>query len=291
VRAMRAVNAGVTVGPGRRTRPRLAVVMPAYNEDGLPEFLDELESALTPVVDDLRFVVVDDCSTVPADHVLQRISAARRMRLTVARNPTNLGHGPSALRAYRYGLESGADLILHVDGDGQFEGADVAELVTRVWQAPDVDGAVGLRTVRSDPWFRKVLTRCARAVVAGAVGPVRDANTPLRVYRPAALRTLLTRVTSTAIVPHLQFSVLERRTRMVILEQAVTHRVRRGEDAVGTTWQRRRGPRQLPSRRLLAFSWSAASELRACVRGSQRCDVAVSSSPGLPPVAAVAANP
>jgi hypothetical protein len=93
-----------------------------------------------------------------------------------------------------------------------------------------------------------------------------DANSPLRAYRREVLVVLLQRVEPEATVPHLQFSVLERRSGLVVRELPVTHRVRRGTSAVGTTWQGRGRRLPLPSRRLLAFSWHAACELLGCVR-------------------------
>ncbi len=43
--------------------PRVAIAIPAYNEaEGLPGFLEEVDRALSPLVDELRLVVIDDAS-------------------------------------------------------------------------------------------------------------------------------------------------------------------------------------------------------------------------------------
>ncbi len=256
--------------------PTLAVVMPAYNEEGLPEFLAELELHLRPLVSELMFVVVDDTSRIPVTEVLSRATPALRSKVTIVRNEVNLGHGPSALRAYRCGLAHGADLVLHVDGDGQFFGADVATLVHTLWSVDEESaGVVGVRSSRTDPWFRSVLTRVAKTLVTAGSDPVRDANTPLRVYRRDAIAGLLDVVDAMATVPHLQFSILERRSGLAMGEIAVTHRVRRGESEVGTTWQGRAARLPLPTRRLLRFSVRAFWEVLGCLRGSERCKDAV----------------
>jgi undecaprenyl-phosphate 4-deoxy-4-formamido-L-arabinose transferase len=241
----------------------LAVVLPAFNEEGLPEFLLELETHLRPVVSHLAFVVVDDLSTTPVAEVLRSRVTVLRSRVTVLRNEENLGHGPSALRAYDGGLATSADLVLHVDGDGQFLGEDVARLVGELG---DADAVVGVRQSRTDPWYRTILTRCARLLVTMASGGVGDANTPLRLYRREALVALRSRVESSASVPHLQFSMIEGRAGLAVREVPVTHRLRRGTSAVGTMWRQGRVRLPLPSRRLIGFSVRAALEVVACMR-------------------------
>lgn len=128
----------------------VAVVMPAYNEnDGLGEFLVEIDCALRAdgVVAD--FVVVDDHSMLPIARTLDvALSPKLRERVQVLRNAVNVGHGPSALRAYRAGL-AGHGVVIHVDGDGQFDGV----AISAVLQALDDRGvAHGRRIGRDDPW-------------------------------------------------------------------------------------------------------------------------------------------
>lgn len=262
---------GTTGGAAAHYEPwHLAVVMPAFNEEGLPEFLVEIEAHLRPVVSHLSFVVVDDSSATPVSELLRATESAMRSRVTVIRNEENLGHGPSALRAYHGGLATNADLVLHVDGDGQFSGADVAALVADLSSNPGASAAVGVRTGRVDPWFRKILTRLARLLIASGSAAARDANTPLRVYRQSAIGELLGHVSAEATVPHLQFTIIERRLGVVVREMDVAHRVRRGESELGTTWQGARSLVRWPSRRLLRFSARAAREVLQCMARSYR---------------------
>ncbi|MEI5583401.1 glycosyltransferase family 2 protein, partial [Agromyces sp. CCNWLW208] len=188
---------------------RLAVVMPAYNEaEGLPGFLEELERTLSPLARHLDLVVVDDRSTDATAAVLHDLSG-RLPALTVIEAEANRGHGPTALAAYRAGLELGPDLVVHVDGDGQFHGIDVARAV-RATVSTGADVVHGVRRGREDPWFRRVLTGIVGIVVGFAAGRrVPDVNTPLRVYRPAALAELLEFVPDDALVPHVHFSLAE----------------------------------------------------------------------------------
>jgi dolichol-phosphate mannosyltransferase len=233
---------------------RVAVVMPAYNEEALDEFLAEIEAAVRPVVADLRFVVVDDASTSELPSAVLPLGSP----VLMLRNETNLGHGPSALRAYVAGLATSPDVVIHVDGDGQFLGADFVELLTA---AVARDGVVGARTGRVEPWFRRYLTLGARILVGGGLRGA-DVNSPLRIYQAPALRQLLARVSSDSVVPHLHFAVLHSQLNLDVCEIGVTHRPRRGTTALGTTWQSPGVSLPLPSRRLLRLAGRALHELR-----------------------------
>lgn len=239
---------------------RLAVVMPAYNEaEGLPGFLDELHRNLAPLARRLDLVVVDDRSTDATLEVLREL-ATRLPGLTVIEAEANRGHGPTALAAYRAGLELEPDLIVHVDGDGQFHGIDLARAV-RAAVATDADVVHGVRRGREDPWFRRVLTGMVGVVVAFAAGRrVPDVNTPLRVYKPARLRELLALVPSDALVPHVHFSLAEPRLGFAVRYIEVASLPRRGSNPTGTMWGVDRPP-LLPPKRLRRFAREAAVEV------------------------------
>ncbi|WP_430645837.1 glycosyltransferase family 2 protein [Agromyces sp. GXS1127] len=238
----------------------LVVVMPAYNEaEGLPGFLTEIHEHLAPLAARLDLVVVDDRSTDDTYRVLGELGE-RLPGLRAIRADANRGHGPTALAAYRAGLEGSPDLILHVDGDGQFHGSDLARAV-RAAQSTEADVVHGVRRGREDPWFRRALTFGVGLVIAAAVGRrVPDVNTPLRVYRPAPLRELLELVPSDALVPHVHFSLAEVRRGYVVRYVDVASLPRRGSNQTGTMWGVERPPK-LPPKRLRRFAVAAANEL------------------------------
>ncbi|MGR2753408.1 glycosyltransferase family 2 protein [Agromyces arachidis] len=238
----------------------LAVVMPAYNEaEGLPGFLDELHRALSPLATRLDLVVVDDRSTDATVEVLRDL-AAGLLGLTVIEAEANRGHGPTALAAYRAGLALEPDLIVHVDGDGQFHGIDLARAV-RAALATDADVVHGVRRGREDPWFRRILTAMVGVVVAFAAGRrVPDVNTPLRVYKPARLGELLELVPAEALVPHVHFSLAEARRGFRVRYLEVASLPRRGSNPTGTMWGVDRPP-LLPPKRLRRFAREAAREV------------------------------
>ncbi|WP_396644938.1 glycosyltransferase family 2 protein [Microbacterium sp.] len=234
-------------------RDHVAVVIPAFNEaEGLPTFLAEIRASFEACATSVTLIVVDDAST-------DGTGASAADLADVVRAPTNRGHGPSALAAYAEGLRSGADAIVHVDGDGQFLGDDIARVAAALNGA---DVVHGVRRGRTDPWFRRTLSALVGFAALMLCGrPVPDVNTPLRAYRPDALRRLMSGVPDNALVPHVHFSIAEARWRFRVRYIAVTSIPRRGANAQGTMWGSGRARLVFPPRQLLRFARRAFAEL------------------------------
>lgn len=130
----------------------ICVVMPAWNEaEGIGEFLSELDVALRSY--EPRFVVVDDCSTDGTPDAVKSI-AATGIDVRVYVNETSRGHGPSTMRALQIGLQSDPSVIVAVDGDGQFRGADVRRVLDQmIEQRADI--AEGVRISEAIPSIAK----------------------------------------------------------------------------------------------------------------------------------------
>lgn len=228
--------------------------MPAWNEaEGILTFLAEIAEAMQGY--ELTLIVVDDCSS---DETGQEANSLQlpQTSVLVARNEVNQGHGPSTVTALRLGSDLGVDVVIAVDGDGQFNGTDMRLLVDRVL-AGDVDVVEGLRQERGNPLYRRVASLGTRALVASkAHAWPTDANTPLRAYRSDVLVALLTAVPSDSLTPNLVISALSRRWRLRVAEIPVVVRDRLGESAVGTTWGARAA--SLPTSRFLKFCWRGA---------------------------------
>jgi dolichol-phosphate mannosyltransferase len=230
--------------------------MPAYNEaEGLGEFVDEIHGAFDGWT--IRFVVVDDCSTDDTAQVAKALAA--RLPLEFVAMPTNSGHGPATLVALAAGLESGCDIVLAVDGDGQFLGTDLRHVVQTL-VAADVDITEGARAVRSQPWFRDFVSAFTRAYVrVRSRESCLDANTPCRAYRPIALSRILGLVPAGSRVPNLWISLLTRHRGFTWVELRVVSLPRRGAVNVGTMWRSR--SLRWPSRRFLGFCVASLGEL------------------------------
>jgi glycosyltransferase involved in cell wall biosynthesis len=243
------------------SKPSVAVAIPAYIEsDGISGFLQEIDVALSPHVRSLCLIVVDDASTDRTREVLEAVRPQLQGTLEVLVNPINRGHGPSVITAYRTALQSASDYVLQVDGDGQFHGSDLRRLL--VLLVDEAHAVSGVRRFRQDPWFRMAMTRLVRTYVNVSFGVLaRDPNCPLRGYDAALLRDLLDVVPEDSLVPNLYLTVVASRRGLALLEVDVSHRVRRGASAQGTTWMR--GPRSPVPWRLVRFSIAALRESRS----------------------------
>lgn len=246
-------------------RPSVAVVMPAYNEaEGIAGFLQEIDEAVLPYASNLHFIIVDDASTEPLEAWLQSAGEHLSGTVDVQTNSVNLGHGPSALRAYRAGLAAGADLIIHVDGDGQFSGSDFPTIIQMLW----LREAQVVRTVRADRkevWYRSVITSLLRIAFKLLNCETRDVNSPLRGFRREVLGPLLEQVPADSLIPNIHLTLAERASGLTSLEVEVAHRPRRGSVTSGSTWG---CPSRLalPPVELVSFCVQALQELRVARR-------------------------
>jgi len=237
---------------------RIAVVMPAYNEAaGITEFLLEIHENLAPLASQLDIVVADDRST---DQTAAVVAGLGLQRVQVQTQARNRGHGPTALAAYQAGLQLSPDVVVHVDGDGQFTGEDMARVLGAL-EATGADVVHGVRRGREDPWFRRALSFGLRVAVRPfAHRGVPDINTPLRAYRVEVLQQLIDAVGADAIVPHVHFSLAEARCALRVTYVPVRSLPRRGGETVGTMWGGNGQPK-LPPKRLRSFVRQALGEL------------------------------
>lgn len=90
---------------------KVAVVMPAYNAElTLEKTVVEIDR---DVVDDI--IVVDDCSRD------ETVAKAESLGLFVHRHEQNLGYGGNQKSCYRIALERGADIVIMVHPDYQYD--------------------------------------------------------------------------------------------------------------------------------------------------------------------------
>ena len=230
--------------------------MPAYNEDsGIAEFIGELNEHLDKWQP--SFFIVDDCSK-DQTVVVANALAEQGITIKVVPNELNSGHGPSTVKALQLGLINEPDLVVAIDGDGQFFGSDVAKVVQLLLDSK-CDIAEGVRTLRGDPIYRRFVSLTTRLLVFSRSRRFpRDANTPLRVYRPTALRRHLDALNPETMIPNLVISANSRRWKMKVQEIEVRSIPRRGLDQTSITWGKSR--RQLPTRRFLKFCFGATRD-------------------------------
>jgi polyprenyl-phospho-N-acetylgalactosaminyl synthase len=114
-------------------RPRIAVVVPAFNESGpIGRVVAELLPHCT------QCIVVDDGSTDDTAAIAAGAGAV------VLRHVVNRGQGAAMLTGVRYALHHDPDVIVSFDADGQHDAADIPALVAPVL-AGEADVALGSR--------------------------------------------------------------------------------------------------------------------------------------------------
>lgn len=122
-----------------RFRGKVAVLIPAYNEaDNIGHVLDRMPPEVCGVATET--LVVDDGSRDGTGDVAAEHGAA------VARHVTNRGGGAALRTGYRLMVESGAEIVVTLDADGQHRPDEMERLVKPVLDG-EVDVAHGSRVL------------------------------------------------------------------------------------------------------------------------------------------------
>src|SRR4051812_19429893 len=116
---------GAGSAPSAEHRPIVVVVMPAYNA------AKTLERTYADIPQEIvnRIILVDDVSRD------ETVDIARQLGLDVIIHQQNLGYGGNQKTCYRAALEQGADVVVMLHPDYQYDATRIPELV-----APIVSG-------------------------------------------------------------------------------------------------------------------------------------------------------
>lgn len=165
---------------------KVIAVIPAFNE--APR-LGAVLASLQPHVD--HIVVVDDGSQDETAEV------ARAQSVQVIRHPLNCGQGAALKTGTLAALRLGADIIVHLDADGQHDPLTLAGLLDplRQNQADIVYGSrfLGIEA-EGMPSRRKLLLRAARtfnSYILGIPHTVTDPQSGLRAMRARVAEELV----------------------------------------------------------------------------------------------------
>jgi glycosyltransferase involved in cell wall biosynthesis len=172
---------------GAKRQHRVIAVLPAYNaESTLAATLADFPPGC---VDEI--VLVDDGST---DNTVQ---VAREMGLTVIVHPENRGYGGNQKSCYKYALEHGADVVVMIHPDYQYDARVIPHAVGLI-ELGICDVVLGSR-IRSRkealrcgmPWWKYFSNRFLTFVENVALGQnLGDFHSGFRVYRRSVLETI-----------------------------------------------------------------------------------------------------
>jgi hypothetical protein len=164
--------------PDLKLQP-LVVVIAAYNEaDNIGAVLDEIPQQIADVP--VSLLVIDDGSTDATGKVAERHGAL------VCTLSANRGHGVALRLGYRIARDGDAQYIATLDGDGQWDPADLPGMVT-IMESGEADFVLGSRqlgqTENTDAFRNLGVKFFARVISALTRTPVTDTSSGLRLMR------------------------------------------------------------------------------------------------------------
>lgn len=175
--------------PPRRATPlgRLAVVLPAYNEEGaIRQTIGDMMAKLPEFAGDFVVIPVDDGSRDQTPQILDELALQNGSQLLVVHNPINRGYGGALLAGFERALAENADAIFFMDSDGQFDIAELAKFLPLLRQ---YDAVFGYRLDRRDPMQRKLNAWAWKQLVSALFGfHIRDIDCAFKLIRADFIR-------------------------------------------------------------------------------------------------------
>ena len=126
----------------------LVVLIPCFNEEKtLPKVLDSLPKTIKGI-SKITTIVIDDGSTDSTATI------AKKNDVKLYSNSLNLGLGRTFKRGVEEALSLGADIVINIDGDFQYNGEDIPHLLQPILNKK-ADIVIGNRQISSISHFSK----------------------------------------------------------------------------------------------------------------------------------------
>lgn len=168
---------------------RLIINLPAFNEE------EKIGSTIQRIprniagADEVFVQVIDDGSSDRTIEVAQASGAD-----FVYANGVNRGIGKTFRHAVERALENGADIMVNIDADGQFDPADIAKLIQPLLagQADMVSAdRFSLHKAKNIPWIKDKLNRLAANIISRFMNTqISDLTCGFRAYNRETLLRL-----------------------------------------------------------------------------------------------------
>jgi glycosyltransferase involved in cell wall biosynthesis len=167
---------------------KLIIQIPCYNEaNTLAGVINDLPRRLEGI-DQIEYLVIDDGSTDGTADVARELGVHHIVSLG-----SNHGLAVAFLAGIRKCLELGADIIVNTDGDNQYQGGCIKDLVAPVIESrlDIVVGARPIETIEHFSWPKKKLQRIGSRVVRQfSATDIPDTTSGFRAYSAAAAMKL-----------------------------------------------------------------------------------------------------
>jgi len=150
---------------------------------------DNLRGVISAIPEGYGIIVVDDGSTDGSGDL------AGEMGAMVIRHPINLGQGVAFVTGIKAAIKIGADIIVHIDGDGQHDPRQIPQFMDYLERHPDIDVVVGSRRKGSNegaPLMRRLFLPLFNGFVNRICGyNVSDYLCGFRAYRVSSLKKVM----------------------------------------------------------------------------------------------------
>ncbi len=166
---------------------KLFIQIPCFNESRtLAQTISDFPDSI-PGIDTITVLVIDDGSSDDT------VTVARELGAEVFELPTHKGLAHAFARGIRHAVALGADIIVNTDGDNQYRGECIPELIQPILSGK-ADMVVGCRPIGEIPHFSRIKkflqTYGSRVVQFFAGADVPDVTSGFRAYSRSAARQL-----------------------------------------------------------------------------------------------------
>lgn len=167
---------------------KLIIQIPCYNEEKtLPEVINDLPKEL-PGIDTIEYLVIDDGSKDKTIQIAKQLGVHHVISLG-----SNRGLAHAFLAGIGKCLDLGADIIVNTDGDNQYSGHCIGDLIVPVAEGK-LDMVIGARPIddiEHFSWLKKKLQRAGSKVVRQFSGTrIPDTTSGFRAYSAEAAMRL-----------------------------------------------------------------------------------------------------
>lgn len=199
----------------------LAVIMPAYNEEGaIRDAVEDVRDHVMSQVPGATLIVVNDGSRDDTGTMLDQLAEEYSWLRVVHKQ--NAGHGPALITGLQI---ADADSVLLVDSDRQIKLDDFGQWWTAL--SGGADAVFGVREARHDPAMRLALTRIVRWSIRLLFGvSIRDANVPCKLFKMDLWNEAQRFIPADTLAPSLLLAIAAHVRGSNIVEVVVPHRER-----------------------------------------------------------------
>jgi glycosyltransferase involved in cell wall biosynthesis len=175
--------------------PSITAFFPAYNDaESIGGLVGKADATLRELTSDYEIVVVNDGSRDRTAEILEGLRQKHPF-LRVIHHERNRDYGGALRSGFRSATK---ELVFYTDGDGQYDPAEMRQLVTAL--AEDVDVVQGYKLERHDPVYRIIIGEFYGWCVRFLFGlKIRDVDCDFRLIRREALKAVDLTIDSGAI--------------------------------------------------------------------------------------------